>query len=123
MKSASLGETPKETTPSERVIRFVSALIFGFFVILVLTIGSCSMHNHVYESDVIAAETKKVAEQAKVDIAKYTAEQAKIETIKQMVERGVNPVAANCAVEGVDPSNHDVCLAVGINIGNKEVSQ
>lgn len=98
----------------ERIFRLAIYAIASCFVILVLTIGGCTMHSNAYEPDVAREEAGQKLAELEIKKIAVEAEAAKIAVLKGLIESGINPVSARCGVMGwdtKDPGSESICNA------------
>jgi len=101
-----------EMTQEEREYRLgklITQAIAITIVVITVTIASCSIQDHTYEPERIKRDVANQATQASITTARLT-------SIKKLIDRGVNPVAARCAVVGwKNDRDAEICKTVGIS--------
>ena len=85
---------------SDQIAKIAIYCATTFLVVLFLSFVGCSMHSNSLDGERNKTEAIKIEAQAKLEEAQSQTELKKIESIKELINKGVNPLAARCAVEG-----------------------
>ena len=100
-----------------QMVRMVMWTIFGVFFILILSISGCTMYSNSVEAEQIRATTEQIKEQTKI-------RKEKNDAIIELVEKGVNPIAARCAIMGYTLSTYisNPCSSF-VNTNDKQITE
>ena len=116
-----------EYDKEERLARFFGKLAFIALCVIVLVMGSCTMHSNTFDGERERAEAEQMkvqhenrkvqAEEAEV---KAVAQSKKTEAIKDLIEKGYNPVGVRCAIEGwSNQADREACERIGLSLGGR----
>jgi len=78
-------------------------IVFIFFT----SVSGCVMYSNSVETEQTKAETEQIKEEAKT--AKM-----KVDAISALIDKGINPIAARCAIVGYQPRASDPCIIYAI---------
>ena len=103
-------------------IKFIIKLVAGVIVSLFLIMSGCAMHSNTYDGErlqgdadvqraITEARVAEVEAQSRISIAESAAKKEETLAIERLIGKGVNPIAARCAVKGWSDSSRDTtCL-------------
>ena len=77
-------------------LRIAKILVWGFVAIafiLFTSVSGCVMYVNSVEADQTRAETEQIKERSKI-------EKEKVDAISGLINKGINPIAARCAIKG-----------------------
>jgi len=115
-----MSDAAAELTPEHRIWRLVIISIATFLVVVFLGMTTCTMHSNTYDDARARADAEKIRAQKELAQIENTtkakqieAKAKQIEAIERLIAKGINPVAARCAVEGwKGDSNGQICERV-----------
>ena len=83
--------------------KIVAWCIFGIFAVLSTSIAGCTMYSNSVEAEQIKANTEhqRIINEADIGVN---------EAILQLINKGINPIAARCAIKGFQST--DLCGTV-----------
>lgn len=109
-------------TAEERFNKLIVYAIATVISIIVLTLGSCTMHSNTYDEVRLHEEgiayVVKVEAEAAVTRMEIESDAARTESIKSLIDSGISPIAARCAVEGWK-KDEQTCMTIGLAAGAK----
>ena len=112
------------------LIRLAMYIASGTVLCIFISFTACTMHSNTYDVARSKAEALRLKEEvliqmekgkAKIRIAetKMDAEAKRLDAMERLVIKGINPLAARCAVEGWDKESEGaICERASQKTGN-----
>jgi len=99
-----------ERAEERNLIKLGMYIASGTLLGLFLLFSTCTMHGHVYEEDRAKGEAVKIRARAELEKAESRIEELRLEALERLITKGINPVAARCAVKGWEKnSDRETC--------------
>ena len=114
------GSSKPKLTGQQSIERLITYAVAICFIALVLTIGSCTAHSNSYDPKRLKEEAAVKEQEVKIQHERLMFEKERSAAIERLVDKGVNPIAARCAIEGWDKKATDVVCVSAVNAKGKE---
>lgn len=105
-----------ERTEERNLVRLGMYIASGTLVSLFILFAGCTMHSNTFDADRAKGEAVKIKARAELEKAESRIEELRLEALERLIDKGINPIAARCAVKGWERTNdRETCERVSKN--------
>ena len=98
-----------ERTEERNLIRLAMYIVSGTLLSLFILFAGCTMHSNTYDADRARGEAVKIKARVELEKAESIIEEKRLEALERLIDKGINPVAARCAVKGWKKDDRETC--------------
>lgn len=99
-----------ERAEERNLVKLGMYIASGTLLSLFILFAGCTMHSNTFDADRAKGEAVKIRARAELEKAESRIEELRLEALERLINKGINPVAARCAVKGWEKnSDRETC--------------